>query len=72
MAGYSPDTFAAKSGISAAILRDAGVGRERAGIAALSYLDNLGVQGGFGGLGAAAASYWIVVEVAVVVEAVAV
>jgi hypothetical protein len=38
-AGY----LAAKSGIGAVILCDAGIGRERAGIDALSYLGNLGV-----------------------------
>jgi hypothetical protein len=38
-AGY----LAAKSGIGAVILCDAGIGRERAGIGALAYLDNLNV-----------------------------
>ena len=34
---------AAKAGIKAVILCDAGVGRERAGIGGLDYLDRLGV-----------------------------
>src|SRR4051794_34761391 len=35
--------LAAKAGIKAVVLCDAGVGRERAGIAGLDYLDRLGV-----------------------------
>ena len=34
---------AAKAGVKAVILNDAGVGRERAGIGGLDYLDRLGV-----------------------------
>jgi hypothetical protein len=41
-AGY----LAAKSAIGAVILCDAGIGRERAGIDALAYLENLGVPAG--------------------------
>lgn len=42
-AGLFAGYLAAKSGIGAIILCDAGIGRERAGIRALPYLDNLGV-----------------------------
>ena len=37
--------LAAKAGVKAVILCDAGVGRERAGIGGLDYLDALGVAG---------------------------
>ena len=43
MAASTRPICAAKAGIKAVILCDAGVGRERAGIGGLDYLDKLGV-----------------------------